>query len=140
MVDLKNQIEWLSHQASYFKKQLKIVTNKDSLQSKIDVYESILDTVSGVYENDTTVIQSFVIPTVLEAKIKIPKGKILGVRCNKNNELCVTVMFDNRKNNISKMFYVIPDGTKMKDISSIGNFHGTFDIGHLVHVFDKLFE
>lgn len=140
MIDIIKQVEWLQHQASYFKKQLKTVINKEPVQSKIDVYESILETVSGVYENDTTIIQSFVIPSVLEAKIKIPRGRILGVRCNKNKELCATVMFDNKKDLIEKMFYVIPDGTKMKDISSIGNFYGTFDNGVLIHVFDKLFE
>ena len=136
MIDLKNQIDWLEHQTSYFKKQAKT----GNIQSKIDIYESILETVKGVYKNDTTVIQSFVIPITLEPVVKMPKGKIVGVSCYKDEELHVTVMFDNKDDLIDKMFYVIPDGTKMKDTSSIGEFYGTFHVGKLVHVFEKLFN
>ena len=74
MIDIKKQIDWLEHQTSYFKKQ---AIRTDMIQSKINIHESILETVKGVYKNDTTVIQSFVIPITLEPVVKMPKGKTI---------------------------------------------------------------
>lgn len=149
MKKLQEQIKFISNTIEDLKKKAKIVIANGHLELQIKYHESILKTLKIVETKQSTVIKSFAIPLTVQVLLKIPKGKILGVSKQTfqkkdgriEEKLYLSVLYDSSNDTIERMLYVIPDGTPMQKITSLGKFYGTFSVsGSLVHVFDKIYH
>lgn len=83
------------------------------------------------------------IPIRVQGKINIPVGKIEGVFkvYDEDDEwLVITVLSYNSRKTRDMDIYVIPNGTDMNSVDSLGRFFGTFCVkGFIYHVYEQLY-
>lgn len=87
------------------------------------------------------VITTYIMPMAVEVKINLPEGKILGfceVANDKNAWICVSVLHRVKHLKTLREFFVLTDGSQMKEIGELGRFFGTYFIHNkFLHIFEK---